>query len=414
MDKEIRKKLPKKNKLSLKLLIPLGMTALAVGYGIGQLINQTKINNGSSGIPTQAGTPGPGTSDRNNISICLEDRKESDCVKPISLESTLNQIANFSAILMNSKSEISENSFNTITNSAKTVYNSITGYLNNEPGSIEFFANESIFPEADGGSSINHWQLATATPNVLTPAPYQTPITISIKPEEHLYLPQIEYAGQGDLIINVDNIRAIGTRFHEWFHTDQAIEYWKMNGTFNNKKEPYSTSRYTANYDKEEYEAEFYGDVAQMAILKKYGLLDKYYEGFKNDKGQNVNGIDLASIAYFLDQNGVTPDNPIWPLLYDVTSAESIKYNTEMFQLTGDKKYQDQINETMSRWQNYPWTKEEVELVKKLIDQGTAEGWIFPDSIPPLPEPASAEMNLADQLFKTALQPQKEFAFASN
>ena len=60
-----------------------------------------------------------------------------------------------------------------------------------------------------------------------------------------------------------------------------------------------------------------------------------------------------------------------------------------MYRLTGDQQYQDKINETIAKWQNYPWSAEEIELVQRLIDQGLLEGWILPDSIPSLPETSS-------------------------
>jgi len=378
--------LPNKNRISLTKLVPLSILALLAGYGIGELNHL--INPEIMTTPI-SGTPKPGTSARNDMSTCLDFHTEVDCVQPMSLETTLNQIVYSSQMLLESKDQMSNNSFSTLFNSANILYYAITDFLNNDPNAIDFFTNESLFREASGGSTINNWQRATTTPDNRTAIPYQTPGTISISPEQHLYLPQIRVDKQGFPIIDIENIEAISTHFHEWFHGAQAIQDWKNYGTFFKDNQPYINSKYTGLYSQEEYQAEFYGDIAKIAMLKRYGLIDQYYKQLKDDIGMKNNGTDLSSIAYFLDQNGITPENPLWPLLYDVSSIESLKYHREMYRLTGDQQYQDKINETIAKWQNYPWSAEEIELVQRLIDQGLLEGWILPDSIPSLPETSS-------------------------
>ncbi len=392
-----------KKKLGPVQLISLSIVALLAGYGIGEVFHSIDPDGHLSSPTLISGTPKPDTLDRNNISICIRNRVETDCVQPVSLETTLNQIVSFSQMLLESKDEMSINSFNNIFGSANILYYSITDYLNNDPNAIDFSVNQSLFREASGGSTINHWQLATTTPYVSTPISLQTPEIISIEPEQHLYFPQIRVDQQGLPIIDIENMDAMGTYFHEWFHGAKAVQDWKIFGTFANETQLYNNPKYTALYEQEEYQAEFYGDVAKISMLKRYGLMDQYYSQLSNDAGFNNNAIDLASIAYFLDQNGITPENPIWPFLYDVTSVQSIYYNRAMFDLTGDKQYQDNINETILKWQNYPWSLEELELVNKMISQGLTEGWILPNSIPPLPETSSAKSELADSLFKDAL-----------
>lgn len=409
MKKEIHDRLPKKKQLGLAQLIPLGIVVLLAGYGIGEVVHLINPDNHLNSPTLISGTPQPDTSDRNNISACIYSRVEADCVKPVPLETTLNQIVSFSQMLLESKDEMSNNSFSNIFGSANILYYAITDFLNNDPNAIDFFTNQSLFGEARGGSTTNHWQLATTTPDASTPVPYQTPETVSIKPEQHLYLPQIRVDEQGLPIIDIENIDIIGTYFHEWFHSAKAIQDWKNLGTFTKDTEPYTNPKYTALYEQEEYQAEFYGDVAKISMLRRYGLIDQYHNQLSNDEGFKNNAIDLASIAYFLDQNGITPENPIWPFLYDVTSVQSINFNRTMFNLTGDKQYQDKINETILKWQNYPWTSEELDLIRKMIDQGQAEGWLLPDSVPPLPEASSTKSELANSLFKDALIRVEEF-----
>lgn len=384
-------KSPSKNKVQLSTYAYIGFGLIGLGFAIGELmhiVNATSDTLTSSAPTAILGTPEPDTVDRLSISYCIEQRPEEYCVEPVSFDETKDIIAVSSKMLMENSNLMSPNSFTHIFGESKKLYDMITSFQNGDPGAITFFSNLSLFPEAEGGSSRLVWELATATPNVEVQSS-NTPETVAINPELHLYLPRMEKDANGDMVINAKNMMAIGTYFHENYHLGRAIERWETTGTFKPSDLPYSDPKYTALMDAEEYEATFYGDVAQMSLIKAYGLESEYYAIPDRAGEMKRYGFDLGSIEYFLDQNNITPDNPICPLLYDILFVKSPVFSKHMYDLTGDKSYLDEFNEASTIWNSYPWSDEERSLMETMMQQGLREGWILPDSIPPIPEPTS-------------------------
>lgn len=394
MKEKTKKGLPKKEKkLNPLTVAALGITAIAFGFGLSIL--HSKI----SDYLSPSGTPAPDTSNRDNISTCIDNLVEKYCVATTSLDETQGLIAIFTKMIFSNKDLMSESSYNVLFNSSRNVYDAIESFQNNEPGAIEFFSNTSLFKEASGGSVTEKWDLTTVTPNPVNPKPPGTPETVSINPEEHLYVPQIEKDENDNVVMSLKNIDAIGIYFHEYYHLNSALETWQLTGTFEKNKTPYSTEKYQGYFHLEEYQAEFYGDIAQMILIKANGLEKSYYE---TNEILKLTGVDLPSIALYMDRNGIKPENPLWSFMYDNLSYQSVKFNETMYGVTGNEDYKTEANRIRLRWQSYNWTQEEVDFIKQMEQVGIEEGWILPDTIPQLPEPTSSiyqNTDLWEQLF---------------
>ena len=208
MEKKIRKRLPKKeNKLNPSVIVGLGITTIALYFGLEGLYSLITDHFGL-GENIFAGTPVPGTQNRKNISTCLDNLGEKYCVAPTTLDKTKDLIAVFTKMIFDKKNLISESSYNILFDSSRNVYDAMESFQNNEPGAIKFFSNTSLFQEASGGSAVQKWDLATVTPNAINPQPVGTPEVVSVNPEEHLYVPQIERDTNGNVIKSLEHLKS--------------------------------------------------------------------------------------------------------------------------------------------------------------------------------------------------------------
>jgi hypothetical protein len=343
--------------MSLNLLWPIVPT----------LVTAVAVAGCSSPFTRSSATPEPGSVGRNNISLCLDTYRMESCAAPESLGQAKQQMIDIWVRLANIQRDhpelLSSRSFGAITDMLNTDMSAITEDENGR-GSITIHPYMSLYSEADGGE-----ELANERHNLLT--------GINTKPYLSIVVPQLHSIP--------DDANTDGVIVHEWGHAARAIIRWQTTGSFDESPDhDFDGSKYhSQTVSLEEYEMEWYGDVAEIAIAQQNGDLDNPAYRKVVDERLNLYGGDIAYEAWWLDQHGVTPDNPLWQILYD---SQDYSFNSMMVKKYGSQSYAVKAQAVRDTWDAYPWTLREENQVTQMIADGMASGFITsPKTFPPLP-----------------------------
>jgi len=296
-------------------------------------------------------TPRAGMIERQNVNICHDIKNSEACSTPVHI-GVLNQYVNdWQIFLFRNKDngQISFNSSNIVFEALSVLSDEINANLEGKPDSIKINFNEALFPESDGGKTI-----------VSPIGPKELSIVYPSKIE--FFLPQAS-------LDDPTHISQNGTKIHEILHGAWRIKKHHETGSFE-----------VENDWQEELNADFYGNVTQLFLAKSLGIEQNPQFRQHIEENMETFGTYFPFLAWFLDQNGITPDNSLYEILYKVNGY----YNAQTTYLKYRTDYDLKLMEEYRKiWNEYPWTDQEKEFLLKLFQAGAEQGymknWAYPD-----------------------------------
>lgn len=295
-------------------------------------------------------TPRPGMVERDNVSVCLKNKEPEACFTPSPVSELSTYVIDWLDFITTNKGngQISENASTVISDGLATLSRELSGFIKGEPNSIEFTYNNSLFPESDGGTTIV--------------GPTRKTFLRTVPPKVEFFLPQGSLSDPG-------KVSHDGTRVHEFLHGAWRIDSFRSSGFFD-----------IQDATQEELNAEFYGDVATIFLAKTLGVEQNPQFKEQVNKDIEFSGKYFPFIAWFLDQKGIVPENPLWRILYNT----SFYYSTQSSYLKfGNPSSLKALEEYRKNWNAYPWTEQEKAMMLEMFQQGVEQGymteWAYPD-----------------------------------
>jgi hypothetical protein len=296
-------------------------------------------------------TPRPGMIERQNVNICHDNKNSEACSTPVHIE-VLNQYINDWQIFLSinkDNGQISPNSSDMVLDALSILSDEIDANLEGTQDSIKIDFKEALFPESDGGKT----RISPIGPKELS---------IVYPPKIEFFLPQAS-------LNDPTRISQNGTKIHEILHGAWRIKKHHETGSFE-----------VENDWQEELSADFYGNVAQLFLAKSLGIEQNPQFRGHIEENTETYGTYFPFLAWFLDQNGITPDNSLYEILYQVHGY----YNAQTMYLKYRNDYDLKLMEEYRKiWNEYPWTDQEKEFLLKLFQAGAEQGymkkWAYPD-----------------------------------